>query len=98
MFKVYDKFVAAGIPVEDARFILPYGLKTNMYMSLNARELIHVICTMIYGRGKYYEEIIELGLQLKAQFDERYPGLVEANAKYYTDNLAEALEIKQLPC
>ena len=40
---------------------------------------------MIYGRGKYYEEIIELGLQLKAQFDERYPGLIEANAK-----LAEA--------
>ena len=33
MFKFYDKFVAAGIPVEDARFILPYGLKTNIYMN-----------------------------------------------------------------
>ena len=52
MFKVYDKFVQAGIPVEDARFILPYGLKTNIYMSMNARELIHVVCSMIYGRGK----------------------------------------------
>ena len=98
MFKVYDKFVAAGIPVEDARFILPYGLKTNIYMSMNARELIHIICSMIYGRGKYYEEIIELGLQLKAQFDERYPGLVEANAKYYTDDLSNALVIKHEPC
>ena len=98
MFKVYDKFVAAGVPVEDARFILPYGLKTNIYMSMNARELIHVVCSMIYGRGKYYEEIIELGLQLKAQFDERYPGLIEANAKYYTDNLAGSLVINQEPC
>ena len=57
MFKFYDKFVEAGIPVEDARFILPYGLKTNIYMSLNAREMVHLICTMIYGRGKHYEEI-----------------------------------------
>ncbi len=98
MFKTYDKFVAAGIPVEDARFVLPYGLKTNIYMSMNARELIHVICSMIYGRGKYYEEIIELGLQLKAQFDERYPGLIEANAKYYTEDLNKVLKILQEPC
>ena len=98
MFKTYDKFVAAGIPVEDARFVLPYGLKTNIYMSMNARELVHIICSMIYGRGKYYEEIIELGLQLKAQFDERYPGLIEANAKYYTEDLNKVLKISHEPC
>ncbi len=98
MFKTYDKFVAAGIPVEDARFVLPYGLKTNIYMSMNARELVHIICSMIYGRGKYYEEIIELGLQLKAQFDERYPGLIEANSKYYTEDLNKVLQISQEPC
>ena len=98
MFKIYDKFVAAGVPVEDSRFILPYGLKTNIYMSLNARELIHVICTMIYGRGKHYEEIYELGMQLKSQFDERYAGLVEANAKYYIDDLSEVLNITPSPC
>ncbi len=98
MFKIYDKFVAGGIPVEDARFILPYGLKTNIYMSLNARELIHVICTMIYGRGKHYKEIYELGLSLKDQFDKRYPGLVEASAKYYTDNLGKTLSVKNEPC
>lgn len=98
MFKVYDKFVAGGIPVEDARFILPYGLKTNIYMSLNARELIHVICTMIYGRGKHYSEIFELGNQLKSQFDERYPGLVESSAKYYTDDLSGVITPTLEPC
>lgn len=91
MFKIYDKFVQAGVPVEDARFVLPYGLKTNIYMSLNARELIHVICTMIYGRGSHYEEIKSLGLQLKEQFDERYPGLVEASAGGYTNDLSNAI-------
>lgn len=97
-FKTYDKFVAAGVPVEDARFVLPYGLKTNIYMSLNARELIHVICTMIYGRGKHYEEIYKLGMQLKAQFDERYPGLIETNEKYYTSDLTSALKVECVPC
>ncbi len=94
MFKFYDKFVAAGIPVEDARFILPYGLKTNIYMSLNARELIHMVCTMIYGRGSRYEEIYALGLQLKQQFDQRYPGLIEASKAGYTENLSEVLKIE----
>ena len=98
MFKIYDKFVAAGVPVEDARFILPYGLKTNIYMTCNARELIHVICTMIYGRGKHYEEVYNLGLQLKAQFDERYPGMIELNEKLYTSDLSEVLSVNPEPC
>ena len=83
MFKMYDSFVQRGVPVEDARFILPYGIKTNIYMSVNARELIHIICTMIYGRGKVFGEIQKLGLMLKEQFDLRYPGLIESNQKYY---------------
>ena len=91
MFKMYDRFVEAGIPVEDARFVLPYGLKTNIYMSLNARELIHVICSMVYGRGSKYEEIYKLGLSLKEQFDLRYPNLIENSQKLYTNELDEIL-------
>lgn len=98
MFKMYGKFVAAGIPVEDARFILPYGLKTNIYMSLNARELIHVICAMIYGRGKNYEEIYALGCQLKAQFDLRYPGLIEKCEKDYAALPENVLKVESKPC
>ncbi len=97
MFKFYDKFVSMGVPVEDARFILPYGLKTNIYMSLNARELIHVICTMIYGRGSKYSEIKALGLQLKKQFETQYPNFIEDNAKYYTDDFSSVLNIEAKP-
>lgn len=96
-FETYDKFVANGIPVEDARFVLPYGLKTNIYMSLNARELVHVICTMIYGRGSRYEEIYNLGLMLKQQFDKRYPDLIENSKHLYTNNLNEVLCVQPKP-
>ena len=97
MFSYYDKFVQNGIPVEDARFILPYGLKTNIYMSLNARELIHVICTMIYGRGSRYDEIYNLGLMLKEQFDKRYPNLIENSKHLYTKDLEGVLNINPKP-
>lgn len=97
MFKYYDKFVANNIPVEDARFILPYGLKTNIYMSLNARELVHVICTMIYGRGKNYEEIYKLGFQLKDLFDLRYPGIIEASKNQYAEPSNEVLKAEPKP-
>ncbi len=97
-FKCYDKFVANGVPVEDARFILPYGLKTNIYMSCNARELIHVICTMLYGRGSHYEEIHALGMQLKAELDARYPGLVEKSKSAYTENVEPVLDITPSLC
>ena len=98
MFKLYDKFVQAGVPVEDARFVLPYGLKTNIYMSLNARELVHVVCTMIYGRGSNYSEIKALGLQLKSQLDKIYPNLVEDNAKYYSADAESLIDLTPTPC
>lgn len=97
MFEFYDKFVTNNIPVEDARFILPYGLKTNIYMSLNARELVHVICTMVYGRGKNYEEIYKLGLQLKDLFDLRYPGVIEASKTGYLEPSDEVLKVNPKP-
>ena len=97
MFSYYDKFVSRGIPVEDARFVLPYGLKTNIYMSLNARELVHVICAMIYGRGSRYEEVRNLGLMLKKQFDERYPELIENSKHLYTNELDSVLTVNPKP-
>ncbi len=38
----YQELVGAGIPAEDARFILPNATSTSMVASLNLRELIHL--------------------------------------------------------
>ena len=38
----YRVFIAAGIPAEDARYILPNAAATNFTVSMNARELIHI--------------------------------------------------------
>ena len=41
-FELYEKMVQAGIPEEDARFLLPLYTKTNIQTGGNARELCHL--------------------------------------------------------
>ena len=43
VYAAYEKMVSAGIPKEDARYILPNGIKTKIVMTINARSLMHVI-------------------------------------------------------
>ncbi len=76
-FEDYQKLMAL-VPKEDARFVLPYCLRSNFFMTVNARELIALICAMLKGRGKGFAEIEALGCQLKDQFDRLYPGVVDA--------------------
>jgi thymidylate synthase (FAD) len=40
-FETYQKLITMGIPKEDARFILPNATKTNIIVTMNARELLH---------------------------------------------------------
>lgn len=40
---LYQQALEAGIPAEDARFILPNACTTNLTMTMNMRELIHVV-------------------------------------------------------
>ena len=35
--------VAAGVPKEDARYILPSAIKTKILMTLSARALMHMV-------------------------------------------------------
>ena len=43
IYAAYEKMVAAGIPKEDARYILPSAIKTKLVMTLNARSLMHLV-------------------------------------------------------
>ena len=76
-FEDYQRLMAL-VPKEDARFVLPYCLRSNFFMTVNARELIALVCAMLKGRGRGFAEIEALGRQLKDQLDRLYPGVVEA--------------------
>ena len=82
LFRLYERLLMLEIPREDARFVLPYGFRSNFYMTVNARELIHMIAAMTAGRGSAWPEIRMLGEQLREQFDALYPGAVDAELKH----------------
>ena len=82
LFGCYERLLEMDIPKEDARFVLPYGFRSNFYMTLNARELMHMVAAMLRGRGSRVPELRRLGMQLKAQFDEIYPGAIDAELNH----------------
>ncbi len=91
LFESYVRLTEAGIPKEDARFILPYCFYSNFFCSLNGRELVNVLNAMLYGRGKDIKEIYELGLSLLSQAREKAPGIFsdfEVKGHKYNDTYA----------
>lgn len=43
VYSAYERIIAAGVPKEDARYILPTATKTKLVMTINARSLMHVV-------------------------------------------------------
>ncbi|MHA1712392.1 MAG: FAD-dependent thymidylate synthase [Candidatus Freyarchaeota archaeon] len=68
---VYQKLLDYGIPPEDARFILPNAAKTNIVVTMNARELIHASHLRLCQRAQW--EIRELFERIKACVEEVSP-------------------------
>ena len=63
--KVYLEFTEAGIPAEDARFVLPNATSSSMVASLNLRELIHLANLRLCTRAQY-----EIRMLVKGMCDE----------------------------
>ncbi len=51
----YDALIAAGVPMEDARFVLPGGICTNFVTTLNLRSLMDVYEKRVLVRGAQWE-------------------------------------------
>ena len=39
--QIYSELADSGVPAEDARYITPQAVPTSLYLSMNARELMH---------------------------------------------------------
>lgn len=89
LFALYEKLMEMGVPKEDARFVLPYGFRSNFFATLNARELINMVSAMLKGRGSVYPELRMLGMQLKEQFDAMYPGVIDGEIAHAAQELTE---------
>ena len=67
----YKRMVDAGIPEEDARYILPNACCTNIIVTVNARELRHIAEERMCARAQW--EIRELVTKMVRQAKEVAP-------------------------
>ncbi len=73
--ETYQKLLKIGIPKEDARFILPNAAKTNIIVTMNARELRHFFNLRCCARAQW--EITEIAVEMLKQAKKAAPALFE---------------------
>ncbi|MDI6846659.1 MAG: FAD-dependent thymidylate synthase [Candidatus Bathyarchaeia archaeon] len=73
--ETYQKLLKLGIPKEDARFILPNAAKTNIIVTMNARELRHFFNLRCCARSQW--EIREVATEMFRQVKKVAPALFE---------------------
>lgn len=57
-FQTYRALIEAGIPAEDARYVLPNATETKIVVTMNIRELLHFLTLRCCNRAQW--EIREL--------------------------------------
>ncbi len=73
---LYEKILKAGVPAEDARFVLPNAAGTKILVTMNARELHHFFSLRPCRRAQW--EIREMALRMLAIAKEEAPLLFES--------------------
>ena len=69
----YDRAVNAGIKPEDARFVLPNAATTNITVSTNLRNLMHIMNLRLCNRAQW--EIRAVFVEMKKQIKMYFPKL-----------------------
>ena len=81
----YRRLVDAGVPQEDARYLLPNACATAIVVTMNARELRHFFKLRLHPSAQW--EIREMAKSMLSLVQERTPTLFEdIYAKYLGDH------------
>ena len=84
----YRRLIDLGIPMEDARYVLPNAAKTNVMLTMNARELRHFFNVRCCERAQW--EIREVATEMLRQAKEVAPVI-------FVDAGPECVELNYCP-
>jgi thymidylate synthase (FAD) len=92
--ELYEELVAAGVPAEDARFLLPNATNTNFKITVNFQSLLHIcdlrLCTRAQWefrkvaallRSEVMKAVPELGRYLQPKCGELRTGYCDESEK-----------------
>ena len=77
LFKKYGYLVESGIPLEDARFILPYSFYSNIIMGVDVHTLKDMIIKYTKGEYRNISEVYDFGMKLKDIAREYAPYIID---------------------
>lgn len=98
---IYDRLLKAGIPAEDARYVLPNACETKIIITMNARELLHFFSVRCCERAQW--EIRAMAFEMlklcrkaaPSVFDNAGPGCVRGACPEGSFTCGKAKEIRQ---
>jgi thymidylate synthase (FAD) len=70
---LYDKLIQAGVPAEDARFVLPTATNTNFKVTVNFLELLHIADLRLCTRAQW--EFRKVMAMMRAEVMRKFPEL-----------------------
>jgi len=71
--QVYQELIEAGVPAEDARFLLPNATNTNFKVSVNYLELLHIADQRLCTRAQWeFRKVVSL---MRAEVKRKFPEL-----------------------
>jgi thymidylate synthase (FAD) len=99
--RCYGELIEAGIPAEDARFVLPNAAETRLVLTMNARELLHFFNLRCCRRAQW--EIRDLATRMLRQvrdvapqiFAGAGPGCLEGTCPEGAMSCGAMLEVQQ---
>ena len=77
--EMYARLVKVGIPEEDARFVLPNACKTNIVITMNARELRHFFRLRCHPSAQW--EIREMANRMLEEVRRVAPNIFKAESQ-----------------
>src|SRR5487761_1667242 len=70
---LYEEMIAAGVPGEDARFVLPNATNTNFKVTVNFAELLHICDLRLCTRAQW--EFRKVASLIRADINRKFPEL-----------------------
>ncbi len=71
--ELYQEMLDAGVPAEDARFLIPNAANTNFKVAVNFLELLHICDLRLCTRAQW--EFRQVASQMRAQINRTFPEL-----------------------
>lgn len=82
-YEAYDKMIDAGVPMEDARYILPEATTGDIIVTMNARELYHFFKLRMAPAAQW--EIRELAEQMFNVLHDECPLIFNVDVLRYAE-------------